>query len=94
LVVVDDCAVWPHGRGNLALRNRIGEFIRSGVAALWAQPCDAPNKLTDLPGSEGRYCSALVAAVRCATSSPASMPWSFTQITVVPPSTTSSMPLT
>jgi len=32
LVVVDDCAVWPHGRGNLALRIWIGEFIKPRVS--------------------------------------------------------------
>ena len=50
--------------------------------------------MADLLKWEGRYSLVLVAAVRAATLASAYMPSSLTQITVVPPSTTSSMPLT
>ena len=48
----------------------------------------------DVRQSGGRYPSVMMAAVRGATFLSAYMPSSLTQITVVPPSTTSSMPLT
>jgi hypothetical protein len=79
-----------------SLRSRIREFIRSGVVALKARPFDDPNKRTtktDFRKSEGRlFCAGGRGPGRDVLS--AYMPSSPTQITVVPPSTTNSMPLT
>ena len=80
-----------------SLRSRTCEVIRSRVVAVRAGPFDDPNNRTTTTAfrtSEGRYRTALVATVRCATSLSAYVAVSLTQITVVPPSTTSSMPLT
>src|ERR1700677_631468 len=51
-----------------SLRSRTREVIRSGVVAKTARLFDDPNNrttTTDYRKSEGRYSSALVAAVRC-----------------------------
>jgi hypothetical protein len=80
-----------------SLRSRTREVIRSGVMAETARLFDDPNNrttTTDYRKSEGRYSSALVARPGTTTSLSAYIPVSLTQITVVPPSTTNSMPLT
>jgi hypothetical protein len=80
-----------------SLRSRTREVIRPGVAAETARLFDDPNNrttTTDYRKSEGRYFSALAAAVRCDDVLSAYVPVSLTQIAVVPPSTTNSMPLT
>jgi hypothetical protein len=70
--------VWPQGCGNLALRSRIGEFIMPGVVARKLRLCDEAisGRTKDFRKPEGRYSSALVAAVRGATSLSAYMPLS------------------
>jgi hypothetical protein len=79
-----------------SLRSRTREVIRPRVVAETARLFDDPNNrttTTDYRKSEGRYSSALVARPGT-TSLSAYIPVSLTQITVVPPSTTNSMPLT
>jgi hypothetical protein len=79
-----------------SLRSRTREVLRSEVVAEASRRFDDTNTrttATDYRKSEGRHCSALSGS-EATTSLSASIPVSLTQITVVPPSTTSSTPLT
>ena len=88
--MVDDCAEWPQGRGNLAAEP-------PGMVALKARLCDDLNSRTPERISGNRKAGTFLRwwpRSGATTSLSAYLPVSLTQIAVVPPSTTSSMPLT